>query len=61
MTQLIWYFGFNFSVIDSDLEVWKKEGGITAEKFKEAKNLGTHYQIINHKLYREDDCMFPAR
>ena len=50
-----------FSVIDSDLEVWEKEGGITAEKFKEAKNLGTHYQIIKHKLYREDDCMFPAR
>ncbi|XP_060692534.1 protein O-glucosyltransferase 1 isoform X3 [Hemiscyllium ocellatum] len=25
------------------------------------KNVGTHYQIIQNKLYRQDDCMFPAR
>ncbi|XP_043966018.1 protein O-glucosyltransferase 1 isoform X1 [Gambusia affinis] len=25
------------------------------------KGVGTHYQIIGHKLYREHNCMFPAR
>uniref|UniRef100_A0A8C7J5E5 Protein O-glucosyltransferase 1 n=1 Tax=Oncorhynchus kisutch TaxID=8019 RepID=A0A8C7J5E5_ONCKI len=24
-------------------------------------DVGTHYQIINGKLYREQNCMFPAR
>uniref|UniRef100_A0A8C5QUJ4 Protein O-glucosyltransferase 1 n=1 Tax=Leptobrachium leishanense TaxID=445787 RepID=A0A8C5QUJ4_9ANUR len=26
-----------------------------------SRKLGTHYQIIKHQLYREEDCMFPAR
>ncbi|KAM8976110.1 protein O-glucosyltransferase 1 [Pelodytes ibericus] len=26
-----------------------------------SRKLGTHYQIINHRLYREEECMFPAR
>ncbi|XP_077149668.1 protein O-glucosyltransferase 1 isoform X2 [Ranitomeya variabilis] len=26
-----------------------------------SRKLGTHYQVINHRLYREEDCMFPAR
>ncbi|XP_075703373.1 protein O-glucosyltransferase 1 [Rhinoderma darwinii] len=26
-----------------------------------SRKLGTHYQIINQRLYREDDCMFSAR
>ncbi|VDI58881.1 protein glucosyltransferase [Mytilus galloprovincialis] len=47
------------SVIDSDLAVWKE--GISKGQFDKANGKGTHYQIINHKLYREDDCMFPAR
>lgn len=25
------------------------------------RRLGTHYQIIKHRLFREDDCMFPSR
>ncbi|XP_032412569.1 protein O-glucosyltransferase 1 isoform X1 [Xiphophorus hellerii] len=25
------------------------------------KGVGTHYQVIGHKLYREHNCMFPAR
>lgn len=25
------------------------------------RGVGTHYQIIGHKLYREQNCMFPAR
>lgn len=48
------------SVIDSDLSVWKDKG-ISKDQFDKAKERGTHYQIINHKLYREDACMFPAR
>ena len=47
------------SGITRDLEVFKK--GITKQMFDKAKDLGSHYQIINHRLYREKDCMFPAR
>ncbi|XP_060565583.1 protein O-glucosyltransferase 1-like [Ruditapes philippinarum] len=47
------------SIIDNDLEVWKD--GISKEELEAAKPRGAHYQIINHKLYREDSCMFPAR
>ncbi|KAJ8352484.1 hypothetical protein SKAU_G00239600 [Synaphobranchus kaupii] len=25
------------------------------------RGIGTHYQVIEHKLYREQSCMFPAR
>ena len=50
---------FFHSVLEDDLAVWKN--GITKEKFDSAKSKGTHYQIINHKLYREEKCMFPAR
>ncbi|XP_041348590.1 protein O-glucosyltransferase 1-like [Gigantopelta aegis] len=50
------------SVIDEDLSVWEhKEKGITRERFDQAKERGVHYQIVNHKLYRENDCMFPFR
>ncbi|XP_060090433.1 protein O-glucosyltransferase 1 isoform X1 [Heteronotia binoei] len=37
--------------------------GISKELLSEAisRKLGTHYQIIEKKLYREHDCMFPAR
>ncbi|XP_069694570.1 O-glucosyltransferase rumi homolog isoform X2 [Periplaneta americana] len=28
---------------------------------KSVKDKGTRYQIINHHLYRDADCMFPAR
>jgi len=50
-----------FSVIDDDLSVWDKEGGITKSQLETAKGRGTHYQIMNHKLYREEACMFPSR
>lgn len=49
------------SVIDEDLKVWEDKGGISKEDIESAKPRGAHYQIINHKLYRENDCMFPAR
>ncbi|WAR25266.1 PGLT1-like protein [Mya arenaria] len=48
------------SMIDTDLGVWE-DSGISRENLESAKQRGTHYQIINHKLYREKDCMFPAR
>ncbi|XP_054021862.1 protein O-glucosyltransferase 1 [Dryobates pubescens] len=48
--------------------VWKQDlapfrGGISKEMISDAvsRKLGTHYQIIQNKLYREQDCMFPAR
>ena len=47
--------------MDEDLVIWKD--GIPKEKFDDAlrRNLGVHYQIINHKLYRDSECMFPFR
>ena len=51
------------SVIDDDLKVWTDKGGIEKSDFDNAKTQtrGTHYQIINHVLYRQKDCMFEAR
>ncbi|XP_032230525.1 protein O-glucosyltransferase 1 isoform X1 [Nematostella vectensis] len=46
-------------VIEDDLRRWKD--GINKSDFDAARSRGTHYQIINHMLYREDDCMFPFR
>ncbi|XP_060067840.1 protein O-glucosyltransferase 1-like [Ylistrum balloti] len=49
-------------VISNDLRVWEeKPGGITKDMITESIQRGVHYQIINHKLYREDQCMFPNR
>jgi len=45
--------------LENDLDIWKD--GITKEVFEKAKDRGTHYQIIGHKLYRQSDCMFPFR
>ncbi|XP_054667558.1 protein O-glucosyltransferase 1-like [Grus americana] len=48
--------------------VWKQDlapfrGGISKETISDvvSRKLGTHYQIIKNKLYREQDCLFPAR
>nr|XP_047927629.1 protein O-glucosyltransferase 1 [Anser cygnoides] len=48
--------------------VWKQDlapfrDGISKEIMSDvvSRKLGTHYQIIKNKLYREHDCMFPAR
>ena len=45
-----------------DLLPWKTSG-ITSELLKEASKVErlTHYQIINHKVYRNDETMFPFR
>ncbi|XP_067134035.1 protein O-glucosyltransferase 1-like [Centruroides vittatus] len=47
-------------VIEQDLAPWKTSG-IMQEMLEAVKDRGTHYQIINHKLYREDECMFTFR
>lgn len=47
------------SVIDKDLSPFKS--GITKDMINSIKNKGTRYQIINHHLYRDVDCMFPTR
>ncbi|EDV29011.1 uncharacterized protein TRIADDRAFT_18924, partial [Trichoplax adhaerens] len=56
-------------VIDNDLKPWRLKKGITKEIFDKAANQGSHrgaekgshYQIINHKVYRHERCTFPAR
>ncbi|KAM9328455.1 protein O-glucosyltransferase 1 [Pholidichthys leucotaenia] len=51
----------HLSVLQHDLQPFK--GGISENvmAFTVQKGVGTHYQIIAHKLYREHNCMFPAR
>ena len=46
-------------IIDDDLEMWSD--GISRSSFELAKQRGVHYQVINHKLYRQKDCLFAAR
>lgn len=48
--------------LELDLEPWKL-GGITKDMIQKASKIErmSHYQIIDHKLYRDDDPMFPAR
>ncbi|XP_053471717.1 protein O-glucosyltransferase 1 isoform X2 [Ictalurus furcatus] len=49
------------SVLKEDLKPFSN--GITKELMMDTvqRGVGTHYQIIKHKLYREPECMFPAR
>lgn len=49
------------SVIEEDLTPFR--GGISRKMMTEVvrRKLGTHYQIIKNRLYRENDCMFPSR
>ena len=49
------------SVVDDDLAVWKERGGIERTEFDAAKQYGVHYQIVNHTLRRQQDCLFSAR
>ena len=50
---------FTLSGISRDLSAF--QAGITEEMVKKAADKGTPYQIINNKLFRHKDCMFPAR
>lgn len=54
-------FPFLHRVIEEDLTPFR--GGISRKMMAEVvrRRLGTHYQIIKHRLFREDDCMFPSR
>ncbi|XP_057379898.1 O-glucosyltransferase rumi homolog [Daphnia carinata] len=47
-------------VVDEDLKVFQHTG-ITKIMLDNAKDRGTKYQIIGHKLYREPHCLFPSR
>lgn len=47
------------SVIENDLKPF--QNGITLDMINAASQKGTKYWIINSRLYREVDCMFPAR
>lgn len=37
------------------------QAGITKEMINSIKSRGTFYQIIDNKIYRQEDCNFPAR
>uniref|UniRef100_A0AAG5CQ80 Glycosyl transferase CAP10 domain-containing protein n=1 Tax=Anopheles atroparvus TaxID=41427 RepID=A0AAG5CQ80_ANOAO len=50
----------HINVLKDDLRPFKSQG-ITQDMIKRAKQYGTHYQVIGHKLYRQRECMFPAR
>uniref|UniRef100_A0A1A7W7D0 Protein O-glucosyltransferase 1 n=2 Tax=Iconisemion striatum TaxID=60296 RepID=A0A1A7W7D0_9TELE len=49
------------SVQERDLEPFKR--GVSEDLMAATvqRGVGTHYQIIGHKLFRESNCMFPAR
>ncbi|XP_053660590.1 O-glucosyltransferase rumi homolog [Anopheles marshallii] len=47
-------------VLKADLKPFKLHG-ITKDSINRAKQYGTHYQVVGHKLYRQRECMFPAR
>nr|XP_022914467.1 O-glucosyltransferase rumi homolog [Onthophagus taurus] len=47
------------NVINNDLKAFTS--GITKNDIERVKSKGSKYQIINHKLYRDKDCMFPSR
>ncbi|XP_011163270.1 O-glucosyltransferase rumi homolog [Solenopsis invicta] len=47
-------------VILRDLGPFRTKG-ISEEMIQAARTRGTFYQVIKGKLYREKDCMFPAR
>ncbi|KAK8407731.1 hypothetical protein O3P69_002347 [Scylla paramamosain] len=49
----------HYHLIKKDLSVFND--GITKETLQSARERGTFYQIIDHKLYRQRDCMFPSR
>ncbi|XP_073318401.1 protein O-glucosyltransferase 1 [Pagrus major] len=51
----------HLSVLQHDLQPFR--GKISEDVMASTleRGVGTHYQIIGHKLYREHNCMFPAR
>ncbi|XP_042890891.1 O-glucosyltransferase rumi homolog [Penaeus japonicus] len=49
----------HYPLIKKDLAAFKN--GINKDILQSARDRGTFYQIINHKLFREKNCMFPSR
>ncbi|XP_075222142.1 O-glucosyltransferase rumi homolog [Lycorma delicatula] len=47
-------------VVKEDLKIFK-ENGISKAMINDAKLKGTRYVLVDHILYRDKDCMFPAR
>ncbi|XP_065567041.1 O-glucosyltransferase rumi homolog [Artemia franciscana] len=47
------------TLIEKDLLVFKD--GITEDLINRARTKGVLYQILNGKVYREEECMFPFR
>lgn len=46
-------------VIINDLKPYQK--GITQQMLNNTAKYGTRYKILNHQLFRDRECMFPAR
>ncbi|KAM6893783.1 protein O-glucosyltransferase 1 [Xenentodon cancila] len=51
----------HLSILQRDLQPFKSGIPEDAMAATVRRGVGTHYQIIGHKLYREHNCMFPAR
>lgn len=49
----------NLNTIKSDLKPYKS--GISKSLIDKIQDRGTKYQIVNNKLFRQKECMFPAR
>ncbi|XP_036323130.1 O-glucosyltransferase rumi-like [Rhagoletis pomonella] len=47
-------------VLVNDLKPFR-EKGITQSMVKTSAKYGTRYKILKHRLYRDKECMFPAR
>ncbi|KAJ6635448.1 O-glucosyltransferase rumi like [Pseudolycoriella hygida] len=48
-----------FKRIEKDLSLYRE--GISKEMIDSVRRYGVKYQIVNGRLYRDKDCMFPAR
>lgn len=48
-----------FKQIDKDLSTYSQ--GISKEMINAVRQYGVKYQIVKRKLYRDKECMFPAR
>uniref|UniRef100_A0A671UGH0 Protein O-glucosyltransferase 1 n=1 Tax=Sparus aurata TaxID=8175 RepID=A0A671UGH0_SPAAU len=51
----------HLSVLQHDLQPFRGKISEDVMAATLERGVGTHYQIIGHKLYREHNCMFPAR
>ncbi|XP_027147468.1 protein O-glucosyltransferase 1 isoform X2 [Larimichthys crocea] len=51
----------HLSVLQQDLQPFRGKISEDAMAATVQRGVGTHYQIIGHRLYREHSCMFPAR